>query len=1360
MENKQSVPEEKPKDIRLQEPTFIDPLTGLFNQYYLYQFLPEELKKAKLANYPLAVLMIDLDGFKAINDTYGHLCGDEVLRQFSAILKNLVRKTDMVIRYAGDEFTVLLPTADPKTAETLSRRFIQDVAQNVFQGKEGQELHITISVGFAIYPSDAEQIDKLIDLADKALYLSKQKGKNRVSQAKDVSLEAVSYQIAMDSFPCLKFIDRQDQIARLKHICETVVIKSNLLQAVFISGDTGTGKTRLLSEFSNYIQDRVALINCRCTPAHTQDPYYLFAQGISSYIDKIGPDNPQVYSLLSRLSHPELMELSLLIRPLSNIVNRPLSQEVASKQARFLLFKGFLDFLIELNKAQTVLIYFDDIYWADQASLKLIHYLIKQEKNKRIFIVCSFSEDKSKEVTKEKKSDFKDFLEDVSLADNFTQLKLTNFLKEETRLMIQAIFPNLDAGEEFYALIHHTTDGNPSFIEELLKSLVENGLLLYQDNHWQIKKEISQQDFPSSLKEVVKNRLKNLDAETKEMIIQAAVIGEDFSLDLLKKIGNKDEGFTLELLNRAKKMRLVDELETRGRFGFLNKNIQDQLYAELEEEKRNQLHYKIGQVLAERHKDNLYDVAGELAFHFSKAPKTSDAQAYNKIISEKINRIFNSGEVLEYLDGLAKEVGLEEERPAAILSDKMLKEALKFVRSLQGAAKNYALYPSGTMRSNIIKETLLILNSIWQESERLNIGEVEKGLVINGTRIPPKEISQASLEYFLALMMDQNLKTISFFKGISPDELNSFVQNLISSPEYIKDQGGWVSLIEKEGIKAIKIDEVHFVQVGKAKEEFEKKRKIEDIMLMEFLLGKVEDGGREREAIVHNMLKEPKRFARNIMEATQTAIKEGKAADETKAVADIIKKIDAEILSKEPRAADFTRDLAGVILELEPALRNRFIRSQFQKGGAREKEVMENIIKVIPDEVIVAMVMEEYKESQANLLVTKDTLDNLLTEEKRRESILPKIEEKLLKVNASKEDIAFIKDEVRWEGLSLEKRIETIVKLPDKYFVGQIENIKLLLYDLDSGQHKQELENILLSLIVKAAQLEPRVREALMSTLIDFIIRPLAEDKTDVMRMEDRLDGLLKRLDIEVEPKIFAGLLEIFRTVTQRFSLQLYPSRNILLDVETPKIKGYCLFIYRVLKILSKRLKEEKNRNTEIYSLILDFIKNVYYGDFLEALVYIIVNRVYPEKIELKEIFPLIQDRFIDTFINLQTHKVIMLGDSFQEYVIRKGVADLLLELGEPALNILKERLLKMEEDIPIPLIELLGYLKKEEMIDVLSSLLSHKDIFVRRSAIIALSDIGTKKAIEIISLAANEERDKRLRLLAKEHLKRLQAGE
>ena len=108
-------PEAPARDVRFEKPTFIDPLTGLFNRYYLYEFLPQEIKKSQFSDYSLGVFIIDIDNFKDLNDKHGHLAGDDILKQFSELLKGTRRQTDMVIRYAGDEFMILLPGVDRDT---------------------------------------------------------------------------------------------------------------------------------------------------------------------------------------------------------------------------------------------------------------------------------------------------------------------------------------------------------------------------------------------------------------------------------------------------------------------------------------------------------------------------------------------------------------------------------------------------------------------------------------------------------------------------------------------------------------------------------------------------------------------------------------------------------------------------------------------------------------------------------------------------------------------------------------------------------------------------------------------------------------------------------------------------------------------------------------------------------------------------------------------------------------------------------------------------------------------------------------------------------------------------------------------
>jgi diguanylate cyclase (GGDEF)-like protein len=1331
---------EEPKDIRFKKPTFIDPLTGLYNQYFLYEFPPDELKKAKLGNYSLAVLMVDLDGFKEINDTYGHLSGDEILKQLAAILKKSVRQTDMVIRYAGDEFAILLLTADMKWSEVLSKKLIDNVDKNVFQGKEGQPIHLTMSIGFAIFPQDGEKMEELIDLADKALYLSKKKGKNRYSHAKEVSLEEISNVVAMDSFPCPEFIDRKDEIDRLKRIFETIVVKDKLLQAAFLCGESGTGKSRLLAELKKSFQDSAAIITSSASTIHTQDPYYLFGEGISSYIEKAGIENPHIKNSLRKLPSLELLQLSRIIPSLAGIFEKPAEVEVDEKKARFLLFKAFLDFLIELNSISPVVISFDDLQWADKGSMELLQYLCKHEKNKQIFIICSFTECNDLLGA---------LLDDLNLNNNFTKIELKGFSLQDTINMISAIFPGLQASKEFYEQIFSVTKGNPSFIEEMLKSLVENMIIFYQDKGWHIKGDIASRDIPVSLDEVIKKRLKNLDEETKEMIVQAAVVGDNFSADMLKKIGNKDEGFILELLNRAKKMRLIDELDTKGKFHFVNKKVQNVLYNnDLDEKQRNSLHAKIGQALAEKHKDNLGNAAGEMAFHFSKAPGEAVPSDYNKLVLEKINQMFVPSEALQYLESLTKEI-TEENVPVAPLSEKMSKEAVKFAGLLQRAVKNFHLYPPGAMRVSAVGEVLACLNIIWQEAECLTLGEAQRCLIINGKRVIPRGIEQANVEYFLDLMIQTNLKSISFIKGIAHEGLDKFIQYLCKPAEYIIDNGGWPQVINKEKIEGIKIDEVRFVQLG-ASEKKDEGKKIEKAMIMEFLLGKIGLGGVDKDEFIYNMQKDPKKFAQSIMETSEKMAKESGSADESKLVINTIEKINHQILDQSATGGDHMKDLANVILELKPELRDKVIRSQYTDKEPAQEKKQDDFIEAIPDEIVANVILEEYLETQGNLLVLQDFVGKLLAGAEKRKSVFSKLESELLKRNVPKMDIDFIAGHVDWKELPVDRQVSNLVKLPDKYYKASLEKTKALLRDLDSKKNTQELDSLLFHLIAKTEQLPPDSRSELMGVITEYVT---SEGEKETLKTEDKLDGLLKKLNIETNPGVFASILEIFKAMLTDFSAKMQTSKSIMVEIDKSQSRGSLLFINQFLDIVFNRYSWEREHDAQIYKIIDNFLRDILTGNFLEIIIYLVTSTYFQAKLDLKDVFPIAGEKLVEAMINIETKEMLVGIDSFREYVIKKEIVNLLKGLGEPALLILRKKLFEMKENMPVALIQLVGNLNMQGWVDLLVPSAYHSDPAIRRAAAAALSGIGGPEALELLSSMLRAEREKKLRISLKKYI-------
>ncbi|MBC7082701.1 MAG: GGDEF domain-containing protein [Firmicutes bacterium] len=172
-----------------------DPLTGIYNHRYLLEVLRNELKKATRYDEPLAVGMIDLDLFKSVNDTFGHLAGDKILTELVDTLKRTFRATDCLARYGGDEIAVVMPKAGQHEALAALERARDAVARASFSGPNGQSLRITISTGAAVFPDHGEDALTLLDRADRAMYAAKSSGGNRV-QLYDPSLAEMALEAA------------------------------------------------------------------------------------------------------------------------------------------------------------------------------------------------------------------------------------------------------------------------------------------------------------------------------------------------------------------------------------------------------------------------------------------------------------------------------------------------------------------------------------------------------------------------------------------------------------------------------------------------------------------------------------------------------------------------------------------------------------------------------------------------------------------------------------------------------------------------------------------------------------------------------------------------------------------------------------------------------------------------------------------------------------------------------------------------------------------------------------------------------------------------------------------------------------
>jgi two-component system cell cycle response regulator len=171
----------------LEERAIRDGLTNLYTHRHFYERLDEEFSRALRYQEPLSLILMDLDNFKRINDTFGHMCGDEVLRKIGRVIRGVVRESDTPARYGGEEFAVMLPNTEAAGALEMANRLRIIIRELRFEGLKDDP--VTVSIGVSTFSrNNLNSFDQMVRLADQAMYMAKSAGKDRVEAATDPSL--------------------------------------------------------------------------------------------------------------------------------------------------------------------------------------------------------------------------------------------------------------------------------------------------------------------------------------------------------------------------------------------------------------------------------------------------------------------------------------------------------------------------------------------------------------------------------------------------------------------------------------------------------------------------------------------------------------------------------------------------------------------------------------------------------------------------------------------------------------------------------------------------------------------------------------------------------------------------------------------------------------------------------------------------------------------------------------------------------------------------------------------------------------------------------------------------------------------
>lgn len=784
---------------------FVDELTGLYNRRFMRQYLRDRLDHFVQSRTPLCIIMFDLDGFKQVNDTYGHLEGDLVLKRLAQLIRETVPSGSYAIRFAGDEFFVFLEGVDGAGGVSVAEGIRERVAAQPFSSdKVPDGVPVQLSVGVAACPEDATSATDLIDAADQALYQSKRMGKNCVSRASRSMLPPEEE--VLKRFPCPRVVGRYAELEELdRALVDSAARKHRFL---LVEGHRGLGKSRLLAEAMQRAGTRG--LRCffgRCLESHQAIPYSSLTPMVTECLTR---EHGQLESVMRRLSGPTLTELGTIIPGLAT-ADGP-RESLTAEERRSLLFHGMGDLLCLLSERAPLILFLDDIHFVDDASLEVLYRLLDRDDGG----VVVYGAGRSEALTQqEAPPPLLRLFALLRQSPNFSNVSLATLAPQDVKQMLAAILERHTPSPAFLQHLFEASGGIPLFVEETLKGLIAKGILKAAEGTWDLDA-VNLAEIPASLEAAVLGGLEALDQETHAMIWKAAVVGPHVDLTLLAGVLGKDPGETQQLVDRGKKQRVFEEpgpLSDEEEVRFLNQCFQQIVYTGLGQDDRRRTHRVVGEVAERLAGPQVEAVLGPLAYHFERSDDTAKAEFYSRRVQEVSTQLFSADEVEREL---SLKVGAQDSQFQ--LDEQTFPLAERFLRTLTVAVKNMRLYPEGSqlVAESVAAATTTLLDLLGQV-EAVTFAEEGQALLANGQPLERKGLHQV-VEEVLQVYTDHGIRRCTFERGITQTDVMGLLKILSGPSQGIQhDVAFWEQRLESMGIEHVDVFPVIYLAAGEAK---------------------------------------------------------------------------------------------------------------------------------------------------------------------------------------------------------------------------------------------------------------------------------------------------------------------------------------------------------------------------------------------------------------------------------------------------------------------------------------------------------------------------------------------------------------
>jgi predicted ATPase len=480
----------------------------------------------------------------------------------------------------------------------------------------------------------------------------------------------------------IEIVDREAPLAQLRKSLEGTVAGQGRI--LFLSGEAGIGKTRLVQELEASLKDKdVLVLHGRCLSPLGSDPYFPILEALREYSkgkhDREKVRQPVPMSVLAASdngssSHNKTVPMGLLGIDEIFEKNAPVGSDVHDRierlwrmdvgRERDRTFETISSTILGIAKDRPLLLFLDDVQWADSASLNLLVHIARYIKGHRVLIVCAYRPEEILDVAG-KPHMVRESMRRVDNEKVSEKIALDGLKKGETRIFVSRLLEIKDIPDDLVEVLQDRTSGNPYFIEELVKGLVDQGIIVPKDNRWTTRSRLKDLALPNSIKDVITRRLSKVEPRAMKTLERAAVIGKEFALDVLEAVAESDEEELVDDLDLLVKSKILVEDTGRGRDGykFTSTALRDAVYESISNVKRRMLHKRVAKAIEDIFGKGSTEVVYTLAHHYMMAKDPTNSVMYMARAGDLALRAFALEEAAKHYRSALEVLGNVEPTP-------------------------------------------------------------------------------------------------------------------------------------------------------------------------------------------------------------------------------------------------------------------------------------------------------------------------------------------------------------------------------------------------------------------------------------------------------------------------------------------------------------------------------------------------------------------------------------------------------------------------------------------------------------------------------------------------------------------------